>query len=131
MADKSTVMSFLREHKRDIVLILSIILVSVLLLALISLSGKSGSSVEVEVDGEHYATYSLNLDGEYAIGDGNTLVIENGKAYMKSADCPDETCVRTGKISKRGQTIVCLPNRVSVTVVTDDVVDDGGADLVS
>lgn len=131
MADKFIVMDFPREHKRDIVLILSLILVSVILLSVITLSGKSGSSVVVEIDGEHYATYSLGRNGEYAIGDGNLLVIEDGTAYMKSADCPDETCVRTGRISKRGQTIVCLPNRVSVTVVTDETVDDGGVDLMS
>ena len=130
MTDKSTVIVFLRKHKRDLVLILSLILVSAALLIAISLSAKSGSSVVVEIDGKHYATYSLDRDGEYAIGEGNILVIEQGKAYMKSADCPDETCVRTGKISKSGQTIVCLPNRVSVTVVSE-LVDDGGADLVS
>ena len=64
MTDKSTVIVFLRKHKRDLVLILSLILVSAALLIVLSLSAKSGSSVVVEIDGKHYATYSLDRDGE-------------------------------------------------------------------
>ena len=32
-------------------------------------------------------------------------------------DCRDKICVNTGKISRAGQSIVCLPARVSVAVV--------------
>lgn len=34
--------------------------------------------------------------------------------WMESADCPTQDCVHTGKISRGGQSIVCLPARVSV-----------------
>ena len=46
----------------------------------------------------------------------NTLVIENGKADMISADCPDKLCVNQHAISSNGETIVCLPNKVVVEV---------------
>jgi hypothetical protein len=35
---------------------------------------------------------------------------------MKDADCPDKLCEKTGKISKNGETIVCLPHRVVVEI---------------
>lgn len=128
MSEKISVKKFLYEHRRDLVLILSLILVAIILMLSIMLTAKGGAFVKVEIDGIEVAKYSLDKDGEYPIGEGNTLVIEDGEAYMKYADCPDSTCIRTGRISKRGQTIICLPNKVAVTVVTDGA---GGADMVS
>ena len=39
---------------------------------------------------------------------------------MTHADCPDQICVKTGSISRSGQSIVCAPNRVVVTVTGED-----------
>ena len=44
------------------------------------------------------------------------VTIENGKADMISADCPDKLCVNQHAISSNGETIVCLPNKVVVEV---------------
>lgn len=46
-----------------------------------------------------------------------TVVIKNGEVWATDADCPDKTCERTGKISRPGQSIVCLPNGVVVSIV--------------
>ena len=46
----------------------------------------------------------------------NVLVIRDGKADMKEADCPDKLCVHQKAISAENESIVCLPNRVVVTV---------------
>ena len=35
---------------------------------------------------------------------------------MKEADCPDHLCMKQGEISHKGETIVCLPNRVVIEV---------------
>jgi len=43
-------------------------------------------------------------------------VIRDGKADMKEADCPDKLCVHQKAISAENESIVCLPNRVVVTV---------------
>lgn len=42
--------------------------------------------------------------------------IEKNCVYVVSATCPDKLCENTGKISRSGQSIVCLPNKVSVTL---------------
>ena len=38
------------------------------------------------------------------------------EADMKEADCPDKLCVHQKAISAENESIVCLPNRVVVTV---------------
>jgi hypothetical protein len=36
---------------------------------------------------------------------------------MKSADCPDKTCVTIGgRISRAGERIVCLPNSLIIEI---------------
>ena len=39
---------------------------------------------------------------------------------MEDADCPDKVCVKTGKIKKPGQTIVCLPHRTVIEITGDN-----------
>ena len=41
---------------------------------------------------------------------------KEGKAYMSGADCPDKLCVKQKAISKKGESIVCLPHKLVVQV---------------
>jgi hypothetical protein len=80
-----------------------------------------GAFVRVSVDGEAVAEYSLAVDGEYSLNGGtNILVIENKEAYIKWANCPKQICVKDGKISRTGERITCLENRVIVEVFGAD-----------
>ena len=89
---------------------------------------EEGAYAVVKIDGREVGRYSLSSDGEYSLNGGtNILVIEGGECYLSYGDCPDGICVRTGRIRYRGQSIVCLPNRVTVSVIAED----GGVDLVS
>ncbi|MFV0239492.1 MAG: NusG domain II-containing protein [Lacrimispora sphenoides] len=88
--------------------------------------GGVGNYADVTVNGQHYATLNLYENTEIVItGDKgyNILVIQDGEAYMKDADCPDKICVRQGHINKVNQTIVCLPNKVVVKIIgkNDDI----------
>lgn len=77
---------------------------------------------EVRINGQVYKSMPLNVDSEFQIdaGEGvdgyNILVIKNGVAFMKDADCPDKNCVHQGKISKVGETIVCMPHKVVIEI---------------
>ena len=42
--------------------------------------------------------------------------VETDGVFFIEADCPDQLCVRTGKLTRAGQSAVCLPARVSVTL---------------
>ena len=104
----------------DSILVASFLLVALSVFLIITLTRKDGAFAVVSVDGDKVAEYSLAIDGEYLLNGGtNILVIENGRAYMKDADCPDRLCVHQGKKSHSGERIVCLPNRVMVEIVGD------------
>lgn len=46
-----------------------------------------------------------------------TIVCENGRVAVIDSDCGDGICVQTGEISLAGETIVCLPAKVAVSVI--------------
>ncbi len=56
------------------------------------------------------------VDGEFPVD----VVIADDGVYVKSASCPDKLCEHTGKISRSGQSIVCLPAKVTVTLESND-----------
>lgn len=114
--------------KNDIILIGAVLLIAIITAIVVSLLGGAGAYVVVRVDGMEVGKYSLSEDGEYSLNGGtNILVIENGEAYLIEANCPDHLCVKQGKINKNGQTITCLPNKLTVTVYGED----NDVDLVS
>lgn len=88
------------------------------------LSSSQGARVVITVDGETYGTYSLAEDQEIPVEQSgsitNVVSISGGKVHMEEADCPDHLCIRQGEISSEYASIVCLPNRVVVEVVSDD-----------
>jgi len=115
--------------KRDFILIGVILAVALILFGIIELSKEEGAYVLVRVDGTEVARYSLSDDGEYSLNGGtNILCVKDGKAYLTDADCPDHLCVKQGKIDKSGETITCLPNKLTVTVYG---AEDAGVDLIS
>ena len=81
-----------------------------------------GSNIVITVDGEKYGTYSLLEEQTITIGEGDTkniIEIKGGKAYMKDASCPDQLCVDQNEISFDKESIICLPNKVVITVISD------------
>ena len=114
---KSETVKFGKRAKADAILIAFCLLLSVLLYFWVSGRSDTGTSVAVRINGELVARYPLAVNGTYPLNGGtNTLVIENGAAHMEDADCPDRLCVKQGSVSRSGQCITCLPNRITVTV---------------
>ena len=122
-----------RFGKNDCFFIGALFLISLIVLGGVRLlSGRTGTTLTISRDGEIVSTCSLFKDQTVPIknADGkvtNTLQIRDGKAKMLQADCPDGLCLRQRAISLENETIVCLPNRVVVTVTGDDGGFDGFA----
>lgn len=87
----------------------------ILLFQLLRDSG-GAKEVTISVDGDVFGTYSLEEDQTVEIGGTNRLVIEDGTARMEWADCPDQICVNHRPVSRNGESIICLPNEVVVSV---------------
>lgn len=119
----------MRMKKADKVLGLAALVVCLVLFMIQMFGTDTGASVVVEIDGDTYGVYELSKDAEIDIGKTNQIRIEDGSVRMEDADCPDHLCVRQGTISKSGQMIVCLPNRVTIRItdehagISEDVPD--------
>ena len=81
---------------------------------------EEGSLVVVSVDGRQTAVYSLSEDKIIDIdgydGGNCRLEIKDNVAKVTEADCPDKLCMGRHGISRMGETIACLPNRVLISV---------------
>lgn len=106
--------------RKDVLLIGGLLLAGLLLGLVLLLTKKPGKTVEIRVSGAAVRTVSLDKPGRYEIEGQigtNVLVIENGKAHMDEACCPDGICMGMGEIDSDGQSIICLPNEIVVVVV--------------
>ena len=114
---KDRITDMLKKHRIDIIVVSAILIISLSVLLVFNLTRKPGATVHVEINGETVAEYSIYKNGVYPLNGGtNVLVIEDGAAFLNYSDCPDHTCERTGKIRYVGESIVCLPNRVAITI---------------
>lgn len=104
-----------RAGKRELILI-GVILFLALLFFLFNgvIYSKPAAVVEVTIDGKLVKTLDLNKNQEISIesvtGGTNHLIIQDGKAWIDDASCPDKICIHQGKVSRDGEMIVCLPN---------------------
>ena len=106
-----------KKERNDRILIVGIIVCAVLVATFFLLKGSViGTTVVVSVDGEEYGRYSLLKEQVVQIGDTNTLVIHNHEADMLFAECPDQICVKHTPITDTDENIICLPNKVVVTI---------------
>jgi len=116
-------------RRGDVLLIAALLALSAAGMLYLFVFRSGGDTVKVTVDGELYGVYSLSSDCSVDIVTGengehlNRLVISGGKADMETADCPDGICAAHRPIFRNGESIVCLPNRVVVTVIIEDDTD--------
>ncbi len=123
-------MKFRILNKADILLYVFFVIILIIGMLLLHFSSNQGGNVVVLVDGEIYGTYSLEENTVIEISNGanlNTIVIADGEVKMQSANCNNQHCIHQGTINETSHTIICLPNRVSVEIVSDD---DGAYDAV-
>ncbi|XZK29492.1 NusG domain II-containing protein [Clostridium perfringens] len=113
--------------KWDLIIIIVLIILSLMPIRLLISSNNSGDlkRVIISVNGEEYETLELkeNLNKIIKIEEGlgvNEIYINKGQVYMNHSNCTDKVCMRQGKISKIGESIVCLPNRVFIEIKGDE-----------
>lgn len=77
----------------------------------------------IKIDGQIYTTLKLDSSNERKEiplslpGDNSMLiVIEKDNIWVEETTCPEKVCVKTGKINKPGQNIVCLPNKTVIYI---------------
>ena len=87
---------------------------------------ETASTAEVTTD-SGVTTLPLNIDKSYEItSHGHTLIVQinGGTLAVTDSDCADKLCVKAGKISRAGQTIICLPARVLIEIKGGEPIAD-------
>ncbi len=104
-----------------------------LLLLLPGLLGSKGTVAEIYQDGNLIESINLSkVSNPYTIpvitetGE-NIIQVESGAISVLSATCPDQVCVRQGKIHDGMVPIVCLPHKLVIEIKNKN----SGPDLIS
>ena len=100
--------------------IIGVVLALAAAIAAVLALGTSGDRLYAEVwqDNELVERVELTDRTDRTIDlDGHNVIVLSGRtATMRSADCHDQVCVRTGTLTRAGQVAVCLPNRVVLRI---------------
>lgn len=82
---------------------------------------RAKTSLTAVVMSDGATVLSLPLDEvtekrEFTLDNGMVIAAENGEIWVESAPCKDKICVRTGKLSRSGESAVCVPLKTVVSV---------------
>lgn len=121
----------------DIIVVFSLVLLSFIpffIFSFVQAQKTEGTSVNtaiISVDGKEVRrivltdnTSTETFDVHSSDGGYNTIEVTNNKIRIKAADCTDQVCVLTEYISKPGETIVCLPHKVLIEIVSETAAED-------
>ena len=112
-------------RRYDVLLLLAVVLVAVVLLVWLTPKEAGGIAV-VEQDGQEVLRVELQtLEGsreQTFTSNGITLQVRFSPdgVQVLSADCADQICVQSGKLTHAGESAVCLPARISVSLLAED-----------
>ena len=125
----------LRPNIWDALVALAVVVLAVVCVATIWFdSTDAGLQAVIVADGNEVERVALDTLKEptemlvEANGYQLHLLLSPEGIVMAESDCPTQDCVHTGTIRRSGQSIVCLPARVVVTL--EGTVTDDGPDLV-
>ncbi len=100
--------------KKDII-IFFVIFAAAAVSFLFFFSNESGKRVKITENNKVVYEGSLSKNKKIELK-SNTVLIENSKVKMQYSDCKNQICVHHKPISKKGESIICLPNRVTAEI---------------
>lgn len=123
-----------RKIRNDIIFVAILLSVIGIAIAFMLIFRVEGDTVNVSVDAKTWGEYSLAEDRTVEIKTEqgiNVLVIKDGTAYVSSASCPDGICSSHRPISYDGESIICLPNKVVISINKSDTPSQNHPDVVA
>lgn len=123
--------------KADKILIVVVVILAFISLGLIKKQALSNDDkfISIQVNGEEVKKIifdksvvgkEIPIESEYGF---NLVEIGDEKVRVVEADCPDKIDVKKGYISKIGETIVCLPNKMIIEI--KGIQRDGEMDIMN
>jgi hypothetical protein len=101
-------------EKWDIAVAIILLLALIAMLLVIFLPNQ-GKTVEVYKNGQLVASYPLDENRAFEVGNIRIEIFE-GAVKVAESDCPDKLCVHSSAISASGSTIICVPNKVVIKI---------------
>ena len=144
-------------RKADIILLIILVAAGLAASAALSMARSDAGSdamVIIESAGDIYAEYPLSEDRTVIVpapsevssavnipddsrpaadqySEYNVVLISGGMVTVAEATCHNQVCVRHKGITRGGESIVCLPNRLVVRIESGDAEKGGGYDSVT
>lgn len=117
-------MGSLRLHfqKGDLLaMAIPLLLAAAVFLAFLPGKDSNARIAEVYQDGTLIQRISLDTPQSFTFTADytNTITVCDGKIAITDSDCPGGDCVHTGWIGTSGRSIVCLPNRLEIRILSD------------
>lgn len=111
-------------NKNDFKLIIVLIIIVSVFLVIFKLTEKNDNKKAiVYYEDEIILKIDLNIDKNYQVKGYNGLVdivIKDGKIKVESENSPLHLCSNQGYISSTYETIVCLPNKITIKIESDE-----------
>ncbi len=110
--------------KADVIIVSAVLLFSLFFAVFTGRASLKGGdkTAYVYVDGKMEYLFSLNDKKEAETvrikseNGYNEIVVESGCIYVKDADCGSRDCVKKGRISERGDIIICAPHKIMIKI---------------
>lgn len=113
----------MKLKKGDVITVSFIIIAIILYIIINSVSHKDKYiTAVIKIDGKIYKKISLNNSDEQKEeikfnNDGYmNIIYDNQGVYVEDVTCPDKICKKTGQITKSGQNITCMPNKIIIYI---------------
>lgn len=122
--------------KRDIIIVLSILLLAAVLFAGLKLMNKNKvPRAEIYYKQELVMTIPMNENKEevFKLPQNPNVVFHlyrDGSVGFQTSDCPDKVCIKKGKLRFVGETAACLPNHCILTIVPAEEGMEAETDLI-
>jgi hypothetical protein len=119
-----------RKISRAEIIILAVILIAaVILFAAIKIPQNDVNTARINYDGKTvsvslYGNYEFTLGERFVDAPNMTFEVRGGEVSVTESDCPGGDCTHSGSIPSGGRVIVCVPNRVTVTVSDENIMYD-------
>ena len=124
--------------KKDYIIIAAVLLVALVVFIIFQYNNKNSTptgEVEIYVNGEFYKNVEIKEGSletiEQKDGSKNTISFTQNGVYMHSSTCNNQLCVHQGEVNFEnyktrflGNSIICLPNRVVVSLLVNETTDE-------
>ena len=116
-------------YRNDLILNGVVVLICLAVPFILFFTGRGNEKTAVvSFDGKECYEVSLSENTKLSVN-GVEITVSDGCAYVSHSSCPDRLCMKMKKAENNGDSIICVPNKVSVKIIGRP--QDGGADIVA